>query len=162
MSNSIPSIAKRWFPIRMIIMKSLTLLLIGFLLLFSIAAQISDGFVLWLHPETVSIWDERMWLRWFQYCVTIYFFFYTSRCPKRDGFFKFALPLIHCWFYTIFIVNTFGMLGVGGYFRSKFSTPSTQNACTTIWWYRPGFQISKTLIVEKISSSTSSEFHSCG
>lgn len=31
------------------------------LLIFSVIAQISDQLIVWLVPNTVSIWDERMW-----------------------------------------------------------------------------------------------------
>jgi hypothetical protein len=31
------------------------------LLIFSVIAQISDQLIMWLIPNTVSIWDERLW-----------------------------------------------------------------------------------------------------
>jgi hypothetical protein len=58
--------------------RHILLTLFWVILIFSVFAQISDQLIMWLNPNAVSIWDERLWftliLVLFNYLLLLFLF----------------------------------------------------------------------------------------
>ena len=64
--------------------RNLLFILICIFIFLSVIAQVSDQFIIWLNPSTVSIWDERMWFTLVPVLVNFLFLGLLSNVSTKD------------------------------------------------------------------------------
>jgi hypothetical protein len=96
----------------MTIKQLILLILFWLLIIFSVTAQLSEKFILWLSPNAVSLIDERMSYTFGPVLINFIVVFVLWKSKSRKNLFRFLL-LCNAVFFLYYIYYQFGDMGLG-------------------------------------------------
>jgi hypothetical protein len=92
--------------------KAILLILFWCISIFSVISQMSDKFIYWLSPNSVSLLDERMTYTFVPILINFFVLFLLWKIRIQKSFFRIFL-LLNAVFFLYFIYYQFGDMGLG-------------------------------------------------